>query len=71
MIESFADRRTADLFAGRMPRRFPPDLVTASRRKLALLDAAVTLSALRTPPANRLEALGADRVGQHSIRIND
>lgn len=29
------------------------------------------LSDLRVPPANRLEALKADRRGQHSIRIND
>jgi len=26
---------------------------------------------LRSPPGNRLEALHADREGQHSIRIND
>jgi proteic killer suppression protein len=26
---------------------------------------------LRAPPGNRLEALKADRLGQHAIRIND
>ena len=26
---------------------------------------------VRSPPGNRLEALGGDRKGQHSIRIND
>jgi plasmid maintenance system killer protein len=26
---------------------------------------------LRVPPGNRLEALRGDRVGQHSVRIND
>jgi proteic killer suppression protein len=26
---------------------------------------------LRSPPGNRLEALKRDRLGQHSIRIND
>ena len=40
-------------------------------RKLAQLDAAETLDFLRAPPGNRLEALKGDRVGQHSIRIND
>jgi proteic killer suppression protein len=40
-------------------------------RKLALLDAAETLDFVRSPPGNRLEALERDRVGQHSIRIND
>ena len=35
-----------------------------------MLDAAETLDDLRVPPGNRLEALRGDRVGQHSIRIN-
>jgi toxin HigB-1 len=39
-------------------------------RKLAMLDAAESLNDLRVPPGNRLEALRGDRVGQHSIRIN-
>ncbi len=37
---------------------------------LRLLDAADTLEALRMLPSNRLEALGGDRKGQFSIRIN-
>jgi proteic killer suppression protein len=36
-----------------------------------MLDDAVELRDLRSPPGNRLEALGGDRAGQHSIRIND
>jgi proteic killer suppression protein len=36
-----------------------------------MLDAARVLSDLRAPPNNRLEALKRERVGQHSIRIND
>lgn len=36
-----------------------------------MLDAAVELEDLRTPPGNRLEKLKRDRQGQHSIRIND
>ena len=39
--------------------------------KLAVLDAAGSLSDLRVPPGNRLEALRGARRGQHSIRIND
>lgn len=35
-----------------------------------MLDAAETLADLRVPPGNRLEKLVGDRVGQHSIRIN-
>lgn len=36
-----------------------------------MLQAAHVLDDLRSPPANRLEALKGDRAGQHSIRIND
>jgi len=39
-------------------------------RKLTMLEAATSLVDLKSPPGNRLEALGADRKGQHSIRIN-
>lgn len=36
-----------------------------------MLDQAVGLGDLRSPPGNHLEALVGDRAGQHSIRIND
>ena len=36
-----------------------------------MIDNAQNLNDLRVPPANRLEALKGDRLGQHSIRIND
>jgi proteic killer suppression protein len=71
MIESFRDKRTAAIFVGRMPKRFPPNIVGVARRKLRMLNSALRLDDLRTPPANRLEALKDDRTGQHSIRIND
>jgi proteic killer suppression protein len=40
-------------------------------RLLGQLDAVTELRDLAAPPGNRLEALIGDRVGQHSIRIND
>lgn len=40
-------------------------------RKLGLVDAAEGLEDLRSPPGNRLEKLGGNRAGQHSIRVND
>ena len=49
----------------------PADLAKAARRKLWMLATAKRLEDLRAPPANRLEALSGDRVGQHSIRVND
>ena len=71
MIQSFRDKRTAAVFQGKMPKGFPSDIASVARRKLRMLDAAVALDDLRSPPGNHLEALSKDRAGQHSIRIND
>jgi proteic killer suppression protein len=70
-IRSFRGKQVEAVAAGRSPKGFPADLVAATRRKLAWLDAAADLRDLRSPPGNRLEALSGDRAGQHSIRIND
>jgi proteic killer suppression protein len=40
-------------------------------KKLAILNAAVTLDNLKVPPGNHLDALRGSRAGQHSIRVND
>jgi proteic killer suppression protein len=40
-------------------------------RKLDMLDYAVVLSDLASPPGNRLEALRGDSRGSHSMRIDD
>jgi len=71
MIKSFEDKRTEAVAAGQSPKGFQSDLVKVARRKLFMLDNAIALDDLRSPPANRLEALKRDRAGQHSIRIND
>lgn len=64
-----------DLFNGRSSRAarqvLPQSLSRVAVRKLEALDSAETLQDLRVPPGNRLEALKGDRLGQHSIRIND
>lgn len=49
----------------------PGDFQQVARRKLLYLDQATTLTDLRVPPGNQLEALKGERAGQHSIRIND
>lgn len=36
-----------------------------------MIDSATNLEALKVPPSKRLEQLRGNRVGQHSIRIND
>jgi proteic killer suppression protein len=72
VIRSFRDNRLQELLVERrVPKGFPADLASVTRRKLAMLDAAVILGDLAAPPANRLEALKDDRAGQHSIRVND
>ena len=71
MIRSFADRDTERLFGREPVRRFPTSLQRAMLRKLVLMDAADALQDLLSPPGNRLEKLRGDRVGQHSIRVND
>jgi proteic killer suppression protein len=71
VIRSFADKRTAAVFQGLVPKRLPPSIAQRAQAKLALLDAAASLEELRVPPGNRLEALKGARRGQHSISIND
>lgn len=74
MIASFGDKRTEDLYHGRLmgrSRRIPADVVTAALRKLDMIQAAIRLEELRVPPNNWLEALRGDLKSLHSIRIND
>ncbi len=59
------------VFRGELPKGFPSSVAKAARRKLRMLDAALRLDDLRTPPGNRLERLSGNRQGQHSIRVND
>ncbi len=42
----------------------------AANKALTKLQAAHVLADLRSPPSNHFEALGGDRGGQFSIRIN-
>jgi toxin HigB-1 len=69
VIKTFANKPTAEIWRTGKTRGSPPASVT--KRKLAMLDGAVTLDDLKCPPANRLEKLRGDRRGQYSIRIND
>jgi addiction module HigA family antidote len=71
MIQGFADSEAKLIWSGRRSRKLPVDIQNAALRKLRLLNQARVLGDLRVPPGNRLEALRADRQGQHSIRIND
>ncbi|KAB0484615.1 MULTISPECIES: type II toxin-antitoxin system RelE/ParE family toxin [Pseudomonas] len=69
MIINFKCCRTERLFRSGKTRAWS-DIINVVERKLTMLDAASVLSDLLSPPGNRLEALGGNRKGQHSIRIN-
>jgi proteic killer suppression protein len=71
VIRSFADKRTAAIFAGHAVRDLPRQMQRRARAKLLAIDAAASIEDLRVPPGNRLEALRGDRQGQFSIRINE
>ncbi len=70
MIQSFADEDTEKLAKMERVAKFR-QFERIALRKLTQLDVAEKLNDLRIPPGNRLEQLKGDRVGQHSIRIND
>jgi proteic killer suppression protein len=70
MIKSFKCKETESIFNGHGSRRFSA-LIRPAMRKLEVLNAAEKLSDLRVPPGNMLEKLKGNRLGQHSIRIND
>ncbi|MDE2800566.1 MAG: type II toxin-antitoxin system RelE/ParE family toxin [Gemmatimonadota bacterium] len=71
MIRSFKDRETRRIFQRIRSRKLPNDIQQTALRKLRMLNRSTTLADLRVPPANRLEKLRGDRIGQYSIRIND
>lgn len=69
MIIGFKCDKTKTLFETG-DTRFFSSFKDVAIRKLTMLDNAVLLSDLRSPPGNQLEPLYGDREGQHSIRIN-
>ena len=71
MIRSFADAETELIWNGMRSRKLPAEIQPIALRKLRMLDAARVLTDLRVPPGNRLETLKGDRLGQHSVRVND
>ena len=73
MILGYRDRNTRAFAEGRRVRVWQGFERQAARR-LSILNAAPSLDALRSSAdvlrSNRFEALGGDRAGQYSIRIN-
>jgi toxin HigB-1 len=70
MIVSYRDKRTRAFAAGKRVKAFS-GIAHPARLKLDRLEAATGLSDLAHLPGNRFEALGGNRKGQYSIRVND
>ena len=71
MIRTFKDTETEKIFNRERSRKLPHDIQQVALRKLRMLHRSSTLNDLRAPPGNQLEKLRGERLGQHSIRIND
>ena len=69
MIIDYRGKKTEAFAAGELVRAFQGFEKQAEKR-LAVLDAATSLNDLRGLRSNRLEAVGGDRQGQFSIRVN-
>ena len=69
MILGYRDRKTERFASGQFVRDFQ-GIADQATKRLAILNAAPSLDTLRALPSNRLEALGGNRKGQFSIRIN-
>lgn len=74
MIRSFKDKRTEHLYhgySGNRVGRLSAELRIGALNKLDMIQAAIELTDLRSPPGNRFEALAGDLKGWYSIRDND
>jgi toxin HigB-1 len=75
MILGFRNAGTGDIFNGVDSKAAratcPENILRVVRRKLDQLNQAAQLRDLMAPPGNRLEPLLGDRLGQHSIRVNE
>ncbi|MCK6418909.1 MAG: type II toxin-antitoxin system RelE/ParE family toxin [Alphaproteobacteria bacterium] len=70
MIQSFADRRTEQIFRRQRIKGVSDEIQRMALRKILQIDAAEKIENLTVPPGNQLEKLKGDRKGQHSIRVN-
>jgi proteic killer suppression protein len=72
-IQGFSSQAVERFFVqGVVPKRVGwAGVAKVAARKLDMLDYADELRDLASPPGNRLEALKADLLGFHSIRINE
>ena len=67
----FKDNLTQRLFTGELVKGLVPDVARRAIIKLTMVEAAIDIRELSTPPSNHLEKLKGDRKDQWSIRVND
>ncbi|MBI5753605.1 type II toxin-antitoxin system RelE/ParE family toxin [Candidatus Peregrinibacteria bacterium] len=70
MIKTFKSKEAAKIYNEEYSRKLSKDIQRTALRKLLMINNAVNLNDLKIPPANRLEKLKKDKLGQYSIRIN-
>ena len=70
MIKGFKDKDAEELYNSGHNIKYKA-FERIALRKFDMIEAASKLIDLKTLPGNRLEPLHGDRIGQHSIRIND
>jgi len=72
MIVNFKDRESEKVYNYNYEfSKSLQSIARTARRKLGILNAATSLTDLKAPPNNRLEALKGNREGQYSIRISE
>ena len=70
MSQKYKDKRTAKFAAGERVKEFQ-SFERQTYKRLEILEAATNKESLMVISSNRFEALGGNRKGQYSIRIND
>lgn len=70
MIRSFADKKTEDIFDGRLVKNIHPDIQRKALRRLRYIDAAERIEDLRVPPSNKLEKKKGDLKDFYAIWVN-
>jgi len=70
MIESFADKRTEQIFKGNTVKRLDSNLQTKVLRRLRYIDAAERIDDLLIPPSNKLEKKEGELQEYYAIWVN-
>lgn len=71
MINGFSCKETEKVWNGKASLKFPLGIQQTARRKLVIIDSAISINDLRVPPGNRLEKLRGSLNLYHSLRINN